>query len=329
MYDISVASMKIGVALPIANASFRFWDNPGTWTQPTGWVNKSSNWAISRHWTGYDDDRASMEVTDTNGIADAAFPNAIESGDTLIRRRWWPANALGPGSSVAVYYSFAWGYSTGTPGVTNPLLLNNLEISDQDGTPTSKGNVGPVVTTSDVLAFPTRETGTVVLTSVASTQRFFLFNALKANDWTGTVTAQIDSIGAMVNPYDWDNLGYLELTNVFPANGPNFAPENFVQSAKTPLGTVLRHDVSGGFERYRLGFELRNEPQSVYQNLRRFYDLNRGTPGIEGVPLLIEPNIPGMPNVLMVNMVGNSFPLRRTTAAAERYAGILVFETIW
>ena len=45
--------------------------------------------------------------------------------------------------------------------------------------------------------------------------------------------------------------------------------------------------------------------------------------------LLASPNVPALPPTLMVNFVGNTFPIYRTTTHAERYGGVLTFETVW
>jgi hypothetical protein len=330
IYDITVTHMKMGVALPIANNSFKYWDDPGTWAVPSAWTNKTpGNWTLSKHFVGYDDDRAALQVNDTNGIADGAFPNAMQGGDPAARRRWWPANEQVPGTSVAIYYSFAWGYVTTGPGPTDPLFLNSISLSDAAGSGAITGNVGTVVTTAQVVDFPTLETGTVVLGSITTSHRHCMFSAVKANDWTGTILAQIDSIGCMVNPFDWATDGYLQLTNVFPVNGPFFTYQKFSRLTRTPLQVAKRFDPSGGAEVIRLSVELRNESLTTYQNLKRFYDLNKGVPGIPGVPLAIEPNLPGLPNMMMVDITNNSFPLRRDSGRGTFYSGVFTFETVW
>ena len=102
--------------------------------------------------------------------------------------------------------------------------------------------------------------------------------------------------------------------------------------ARSSSGVSRRFDSSGGVEKYRLIMRLEGETATVYQNLKRFYDMNMGQPGISPVPLLIEPNIPGVPPTLMVNFAQNGFgltPTRNPGPSALFYGGTLEFETIY
>jgi hypothetical protein len=333
MYDISVTSMKIGVAIPIVNNSFRFWDDPGTWQDPTGWTAGGGNVSLYRYqdpisngyWLGYDDN-AALRISDF-----ATIPNDTTHETYSDTKRFWPDNAHTLASTLTIYFNMAWGFNNNatTPGGS---ALNHFVI--QIGNNSSLASVQEVTLVADVSA-STAQTGF----TLASGTKNISTNSGAAvwararhvwRDWTGVsrLDFQCDCIGIMFNPFDYTT-GYLELTNVHPANGPVFTPQNFIRESKTPMGTSRRSDLSGGHEKYQLDFELRNESSTTYENLKRFYDINRGTPGIPGVPLLIEPNIPGIPPTLMVNMVGNQFPIRRQTSRAERYGGTLTFETVW
>ena len=137
----------------------------------------------------------------------------------------------------------------------------------------------------------------------------------------------VDCVAVMFNPFDGS--GYYELENVFPSNGPNVRYDKFARLVKTPTQVAHQYDPSGGAEVIRLGLEFRNESQDFYENMLRFFRFNKGTPGIAGRPLALEPNIPGLPPVIVGNFLNPTFPLVRDTSKAEFYSGTFEFETMW
>ena len=317
MFDIPVASMKLGVACPIPNNSFKFWDDPGTWIAPTAWT-MGTGIVPTRTWTGYDADRSMAKLQVIYAPDD--FSRLVKSKG----QRYWNANDADLHTSAQYfYYSFAATYAVGGGGANARIGVQFVVGDDED------------LTNKYVSTFKTWTTGSsATLTLYTGTFAPIITPGHDFGQWRVyftdlTVPSQIemDCLGVMFNPLT--NAGYLELTNVYPANGPTFAPENFLSISRTPTGTMKRFDVSGGAVKYRLDIELRDESETVYQNLLQFWYLNTGVPGVAGYPLLIEPNIPALPPTLMVNFVGNSFPITRSTARARRYGGVITFETVW
>lgn len=321
MYDISVASMKIGIACPIPNNSFRFWDDPGTWVDPSAWTATNVSVARQGKWTtfgtGYDDDRSMLYLYTSSAPDDTSY--RLVSTPVM----FWQAADNDLSTTQAYYYSLAANYSIGTGGANKKVVLYmTVGTSSTLGTSSSAVIKEWTTGTGGSLVL---YTGSVTPTTSAGYD-WFAFQAYIRNVSTLTY-AYLDTIGIMFNPID--GTGYYTLTNVFPANGPSFAPEHFIETTRTPLGITRRYDISGGNEKYRIELELRDESATTYQYLKRFWDYNRGTPGINPYPLLIEPNIPSLPPTLMVNFVGNRFPLTRQTSRAQRYGGVVTFETIY
>lgn len=319
MFDIPVTSMKIGVACPIPNSSFKFWDDPGTWAEPTAWTIAAGISTISRSTTtAYDGDRSALYM----GVGNA--PDDFTSIANSQGQRYWSANDanLDP-TNQAFYYSLAATYAVGSGGAHKEIRIqfaigDDVDLTNKYTTTVKSWTTG----TSSTVTLYTGSVTPIITPGYDFCQVRAFFTDLSSASYL-----TMDCIGVMFNPLT--NAGYLELTNVYPANGPTFAPENFISVSRTPTGTMKRYDVSGGAVKYRLDIELRDESETTYQNLLNMWYLNTGTPGIAGYPLLIEPNVPALPPTLMVNFVGNSFPLYRSTAYARRYGGVISFETVW
>ena len=160
MYDIAVAKMKIGVAFPIYNESFRYWDNPGTWTLPTAWTN--SGVTIARSFTdAFDGDESAVDLSDT------AMPNDHTNNIASQVARFWNDNRAGF-ASLSCYYSIAMRLiSVTTPGAafnckaviewdsaeafTTPGSANLAVVSTVDGATVLRTGVAAMagITTSD------------------------------------------------------------------------------------------------------------------------------------------------------------------------------------
>jgi hypothetical protein len=317
MFDIPVTSMKLGVACPIPNNSFKFWDDPGTWIAPSTW-SMGTGIVPTRTWDAYDGDRSMLKLQIVSAPDD--FSRLVKSKGY----RYWNANDKDLHTSAQYfYYSFAATYSVGGGGANARIGVQFCVGDDED------------LTNKYVSTFKTWTSGSSsTLTLYTGTFAPLIVDGYDFGQWRVYFTdlavpsqMEMDCLGVMFNP--GDNSGYVALTNVYPVNGPTFAPENFLSTSRTPTGTMKRFDVSGGAVKYRMDFELRDENETTYQNLLNLWYLNSGVPGVAGYPLLIEPNIPALPPTLMVNFVGNSFPITRSTARARRYGGVLTFETVW
>lgn len=314
IYDTTVTHMKIGVAVPIVNPSFKFWDDPNTWSVPNGWT--KANLTVGRYWTGYDGDQASLKLSAASIPDDYSYK--IQSAPC---RFWYDYHVLNTAQDF--YWSLA-GQATISGGGANVGAAIQLRTADTVGMTGS-------LTSSTLKSFTT--------TSAAELVRFT--GTANHNPSAGNEFADIlmflrdatvifvywDCIGVMFNPIDAS--GYYQLTNVFPANGPQFWYEKMGQLIKTPLGTHKRHDPSGGAEKIKLSLQFINEDITTYETLKYFHQLNWGTPGLPGLPLALEPNLPGLPPMLVVNWMDNDFPLTRDTTKAERYSGTCNFETMW
>ncbi len=324
MFDIAVASMKLGVAVPIYNPSFKYWDDPGTWADPSQWQNLSSYFTINRSavsgvWYGYDDDAASTFV-----IASAPddYSRLIYSGDGN-GVRFWPSEMFDLGGSQDFYWSLVAQVTLTTGGGNRKFnLFLQLGTDAAMGTRTDHGVTEWTSNQIDL----TLENGTLSSVSVTQTYDFARLR-FAARDISGTASLTLDCIGMMFNP--WDGSGFYLLDKVFPANGPLTRYDKFARLIKTPTQVAHQYDPSGGAEVIRLGMEFRQENQDFYENMLRFFRFNKGTPGVAGRPLALEPNIPGLPPMLVGNFLNPTFPLVRDTVRAERYSGTFEFETMW
>ena len=314
MYDTTVASMKIGVAVPVANHSFKYWDDAGSWVLPTAWT--KANLTATRYWTGYDDLEAGL------ALAGASVPD-----DTTYRitqtnaQRFWNDDRPTP-SPQDIYSSIAAHITFTSPGAN----ANVQFMLSYDSTAAF-----PSVTEVELDSWSADTTAALTIHTAET-----VWDPANADKWAKVhismtdataIAARFDCIGIMFDPFTRD--AYYELTNVWPVNGPEWRYGRGVQITKTPLGTHKAFDPSGGNEKIQLSFRLQDEDIDTYQALKQFFDINKGTPGLPGLPLLIEPNLPGLPPTVMVNFTDKAFPLARQNSRALRYGGTLNLESVW
>jgi hypothetical protein len=131
----------------------------------------------------------------------------------------------------------------------------------------------------------------------------------------------------MFDPFSGD--GYYELTNVYSVDPPRHGYGRFTSDSTTRQGNDVRYDSSGGSDKLRLTVRYQDEALTVYENLKKFYDINHGTPGLSGLPLLIEPNLPGFPSTFMCNISEPEYPLNMNRHFADRFGGTVTFTGIW
>ena len=129
----------------------------------------------------------------------------------------------------------------------------------------------------------------------------------------------------MFNPFS-TAAGYYQFTGF--AEIPSQGFRRFTQDSVNPVGSTQRFDPSGGAEKLRLTCQFEDELPDFYENMKRFYNINHGMPGVPPLPLLIEPNLPGYPPTFRCNIVGDEFPLDRQRARGNFYGGTITFEAV-
>jgi hypothetical protein len=315
IYDISISDMKIGVAIPIPNNSFRYWDNPGVWSDPTKWT--ENNLAAGRYWTGYDGDRAGC------GIIGASIPDDDTWNLQSTPCRWCNDNDSATDTTITTVY---WGYAReiySSSGGGTPALYFQL------GYDSAEAFSSPVWTTLSTTYSTGAEyyynTGTKIVSGLDVDEPWAAVR-LVLRDAT-VLAARIDSVGVMVDPIG-DN-GYYELTSVRSVTPPDQAFTRYTQDGETRLGTTNRFDPSGGGEKLRLRLRFEHENITIYENLKTLYDYNHGTPGMAPLPLMIEPNLPGYPPMFMCNIEEKRFPLTRDSNWGDTYGGDLTLVGVW
>ena len=326
MFDITVASMKIGVAVPIRNHRFLYWDDPGTWQNCSQWKAINSNFdELFRYenpdgvFEGYED-AAMLHVAD-NDAGD--YWDHIIHGNNEEGILYWHPNQFELDINQEFYYVVAAKYATGTGGANKGIsFFFDIGTTPAMTTSTNQIFLQWLTGSSDLALFK----GTMTTITVIPGYDYCKVK-LAIRDITGIWQVRVSSVAIMFNPFD--KTGYYELSNVFPANGPFFSYDRFTRLVRTNQQVGYRYDPTGGAERIRLQMEFRNEDEDFYETMLKFYRLNHGTPGLPGLPLALEPNIPGLPPVIMGNIMNQGFPLRRDAARAQRYSGTFTFESIW
>ena len=309
---ISVAMMKIGAALPILNESFRYWDDPGTWANAAAWA--KTGVTVGRYWTGYDDDAAVA-------ISDSSIPDDQTNFIMSAGQRFWNDNALGF-SSLTVYYSYAAFMQTLTGGGGNQRLQLHLQVDDTAAFASPTGtNIASQPTSVDTTY--TRYTGTSALT-IGAADRWVRAKLIIRD--AALMVMVVDNLGVMFNPFS-PGTGYYQFTAF--AEIPDHSYDRFTQDQRTSTGRTRRFDPSGGAENLILTATFEDEDIAFYQSMKRFYDLNPGEPGLPGIPLLLEPNLPGYPPTFMCNIADRPFPLRRQGNRGNFYGGTMTFEAVY
>ena len=317
MFDINVAAMKIGVAIPILNNSFRYWDDPGTWLVPSSWT-KNAGIVTLREWThAYDADDAAVY------LVGSSVPDDNSVNLTSSTERMWPENHQGFPSGITCYYSWAVFINALSGAGANARVRLQIGVDsaqDFSGSP-------QWTTLDDVLATDTEirlRTGTAVL-SVTAADRWARC-LLILRDAT-SIQAKIDCPAVMFNPFA-PLVGYYAFTG-WADNGPPATFQRYHQMDDTRQGVTRTHDPSGGAEKLVLPLSFRDESAEFYENMHGFFNLNKGRPGLTGVPLLLEPNLPGYPPTMMCNIVENEFPLKRQAGASPWYGGTVTFKSVY
>jgi len=315
IYDITTADIKLGVAFPVPNASFKFWDDPGTWIAPQAWT--KNNVSVLHLWAGYDDDAAATI------LASSPPDDNTYNLESTVKR------FLNDNRNYAisqVYYSIAINLtSLTTPGANGSfrVVLGTDTESAFGDTPVYNVIKSLTATNAEL----TRYTGTATGLSIPAADVWCKV-LLVARD-AAAIAATVDNVGLMFNPLAPTNSGYYEISNVRPVSPPRQGFHRFTQDTITRLGNVNRSDESGGAEQLRLTVVFENEAQAIYENLKKLYDVNHGIPGIPGLPLLIEPNLPGYPPTFMCNMSEPQFPLNPDATWGIRYGGSVTFTQVW
>jgi hypothetical protein len=306
--------MKLGVAMPIPNHSFRYWDDAGTWSVPTAWT--SSNIADTRNWTvAADGDRAGCLLVGSTCPDDSTY--RLES----TAKRFWNDNETTPTGQKAYYNIWTYVASLTTPGANGSVRL--LLVTDSTTAfPSPQYTNLKIITATE--AELTNHTGEVTMTSDA-TGKFCKFWFVLRD--AAAISVTVDCCGVMFDPFTGD--GYYELENVFSVDAPSHRYARFTSDSTTRQGNNVRHDSSGGGEKLRLTVRYQDEPLTVYENLKKFYDINHGIPGLPGLPLLIEPNLPGYPSTFMCNISEPEYPLDKQRYINNRYGGTVTFTGIW
>jgi hypothetical protein len=266
------------------------------------------------------EDSAMLHLADLNAADD--WQHIIEGNDGSGVLYWHP-NYFDLSFSQKYYYAVAAKYICGTGGANKQIsFFFDIGTSEAMGTVTNVIFLQWTSGSGDLQVF----TGDI---TTLATAPGYDYSRVKVafRDITSAWSLDLSSVAIMFNPFDGE--GYYELTNVFPGNGPFWSYDKFTRLLRTNSQVGYRYDPSGGAERTRLQMEFRNEDGDFYENMLRFYRINQGTPGLPGLPLALEPNLPGLPPVIMGNFMNQGFPLRRDGARANRYSGTFTFESIW
>jgi hypothetical protein len=313
IYDITTTHMKLGVAMPIPNSSFKYWDDPGTWVTPTDWTENTT--FAGRHWTAYDADTAAATVVATGA------PPGHSYNFTSLAKRFYNDNRGTP-TTQDVYYHFPmYLFSMADPTGDVTIFLevdSTAAMSSPTQTTLKIITVGAIDTDYQIY------TGSVAA-SIASADKFC--RLVVGFVGTGATSIYMDNLGVMFDPFSGD--GYYELTDVFSVDAPQHPYQRFTVRDTTRLGNDVRIDPSGGAEKLQVTVTWQDESLAVYEKLKQFYDINHGTPDLPGLPLLLEPNLPGYPATFMCNMSDPAYPLNKQRNINNRYGGTVTFRGIW
>jgi hypothetical protein len=314
--NITIGDMKIGVALPVPNNSFKFWDDPGTWAAPEKWT--KNNVGALRHFEAYDGDRAAVQ------IAGASVPDDETYNLQSTIKRWWNDNDGTAYTTISkVYWGAALYVHTLSGGGGNEGAY--LQIGYDDNEAFSSPTWETLVSTSGVVADWVYYTGTKTTASM-DVDEPWVGARLVLRDAT-VISARLDCVGMMVDPIGND--GAYTLTNVRSVTPPDQVYGRYAQDGETRLGTTNRVDTSGGATKLRLRVQFQNETIATYEALKRFHDYNLGTPGMAPLPLMLEPNLPGYPPMFMCNIEEKRFPLTRDSNWGDTYGGSMTFVGVW
>lgn len=327
MFTTTVASMRIGVAIPIVNSAFRDWDtlsDTASWTDPTGWADTgpfSPQKAVSAASIFSNDveaDGSSLVWLGTSAADDTTSTVLLSD----FRKYFWGDVVL---DAAQKFYAVMDHYNTtiATGGPNKEIAVRCVTATDSSGTSSLYDTIFNWTATS--------ATGWTVLTneftpSAANGWRHAAIQLMARDLTSGVHSVQIKRPAMMFDPNTKD--GYLELTNIFPTNGPAFGPMAFSSMKRDSLGRSRMHDPSGGGRKFTLNLEWRNEDIATYESMLRLWHINQGLPGMEPLPLLIQPNVPGLPSTLMCNWVGG-FQLSKQGRRAGRYGGNIQLEEVW
>lgn len=315
MWDTTVAYMKLGVPFPIPNNSFRYWSNPGTWTSLEGWT--AANLTLARKWTGYDDD-SGVTLTGSTIPADDTFYLM-----STAKRFWNDNDNTTRPTSLDMYVSAAvWvvSYSGGTTPTFKILLETDATSAFSSATSYTIKSTA-LSGTASAYALETNSSNK----TIPSTEKWARIK-LVLRDATAMVI-NVDCVSVMFNPFG--SGGYTTLTGVLSTSGPAHRERTFNQDTVGRLGNTRRYDPSGGARKLILPLTLERETQSTWETLHNYWSLNMGTPGLPGIPLIIEPNLPGLPPTIMVNIKEIDSPLTRQGTTADNYGGSITFESVY
>lgn len=314
--NITIGDMKIGVALPIPNNSFKYWDDPGTWSAPSKWT--PNNVGTLRHWEAYDGDRAAVQ------IAGASVPDDETYNLQSPPMRWWNDNDNTAYTTITKVY---WGCAlyvytlSGGGGNAGVYLQLGYDTDEAFPSPVWETLVTSAGVTPDWVYYPsTKTTTSMTVDEPWAAIRLVLRDAT-------LIGTRMDCVGMMVDPIGND--GAYTLTNVRSVIPPDQAYSRYTQDGETRLGTTNRVDTSGGATKLRLRVRFENEAIATYEALKRFYDYNHGTPGMAPLPLMLEPNLPGFPPMFMCNVEEKRFPLTRDSNWGNTYGGDMTFVGVW
>ncbi len=314
LYDLALAKMKLGVAVPIFNESFRYWDDPGTWANPTAWTKNGI--VVARSFTeAFDGDEAAVAISDSGGIPDddtQALTGAVA--------RWWNDNRAMPTNPVVFYWSAAIRYVAFTGGTTHAFRFT-MQFDDNQAFSSPGGN-NTMLQLTTVDAAMTLRTGLKPI-NLGANERWAR-PVLSLRDAT-TASAVIDSLGVMMNPFNI-SAGYYQFTAF--AETPSQRFKSYVEEQETTTGSTRRFDSSGGARKLQVVCQFDEEDLNFYEQIKLFWDINHGTPGLPGLPLLLEPNLPGYPPTLRCNMTDVDFPLDRQGARGSIYNGTVTFTAV-
>jgi hypothetical protein len=315
----TVTHPKIGIAIPIANPSFEFWTDAAAVVDAQHWTAQGSIiTARKENVSGVGNKDSIADEFSSIQLSGTSIPNNDTMRVISPALQYWHSTGPQLPASLVVYYSiYAHYVAHTTPGAS---VQFRFAIQTDDNAAMSSAivtSLQSLVTSNGSLL---RYNGSITTASAAG-DRYAQF-WLRLRD-AAIMTVVVDEIGAMFDPIG--NAGYVQLTNVYPANGPDFDPVDMVAHDRGVGGMLRRFDISGGARYYRIEYELVNEPPAVYETLRRYHALNKGMNGRPPLPLGLELNIPGIPPLLNVAMT--RFNMKRQRSWSELYGGTIELET--
>jgi len=317
IWDHTVAYMKLGVPFPIPNSSFRYWSDPGTWASLEAWTKNGAGMTIGRSWEGYDD-KAGVVLSGSSVPADETHNIA-----STIKRFWNDNDNTTRPTSLDIYTSAAiWvvAYSGGTTPQFKIVL--ETDATSAFSSAATYNLVVKNITGTDSAYVLNQST---VNKTVAATEKWARIK-LVLRDATSMVV-NVDCVGIMFNPFGSN--GYTTLTGVLSTTGPEHRERTFNQDTVGRLGNTRRYDPSGGARKLILPLSLEHETLATWETIHKYWSLNHGTPGLPGVPLMVEPNLPGFPPTIMVNIKEVDSPLTRQGTTADNYGGSITFESVY